>query len=160
MKFDTKRLTPTPPLPTRPNEVWAIDFAMLDQDRRALVMVVVDVGTRRPLSATVCLPIVDDVVATMHRVVRRSGPPQQIWVDAGFRSDPMLQAWAREHSVMLVYTPAGLPRMNNPAERILRHLACFLNGRRFSELMELGHEIERWRQSYTPAARTIPKVNQ
>ncbi|QAU48852.1 DDE-type integrase/transposase/recombinase [Bradyrhizobium guangzhouense] len=160
MKFDTKQFAPTPTLPTRPNEAWAIDFAMLDQDRRALVMMVVDVGTRRPLSATVCLPIVDDVVATMRRLVRRSGRPQEVWLDAGFRADPMLQAWAREHSVLLVYTPAGLPRMNNPAERILHHLASFLHGRCFPELMELGHEIERWRQSYKTAVRTIPEVNQ
>jgi hypothetical protein len=47
-----------------------------------------------------------------------------------------------------------LPQMRSLPERILRDLGDFLRDKHFPTLIELSHDIERWRQSY--AARSIP----
>lgn len=122
-------------------------------------MLVVDVGTRRPLSATMSLAIADDVVATLERLARRSGYPQELWVDHG-REDHFrpIQTWSERHRITVTYGPSR--RTKAAAERPLRDLSASLRDKRFPTLLELGHEIERWRQSYAPAAPTIPDVNQ
>jgi hypothetical protein len=52
MKFNTQSSASAAPHAARRNVAWAIDFAMLDFAHRPLVMLVVDIDTRRPLSAT------------------------------------------------------------------------------------------------------------
>lgn len=84
MKFNTQSPTPAASHGARRNEAWAIDFAKLDLDRRPLVVMVIDVYTRRPLSATVTLSIAEDIAAGLGRLVRRSGCPHEIRIDHGF----------------------------------------------------------------------------
>nr|WP_249782454.1 MULTISPECIES: DDE-type integrase/transposase/recombinase [unclassified Bradyrhizobium] len=151
---------------TRPSETWAVDFMVLDFPSRPYVMLVADVGTRRPLSAAVSLVVIEDIIAALERLVRRSGRPEQIWMDhsLAYRSlmgdfHPALQAWARRHGISVTASPT--PRTTAAAERLLRDLSTFLRDKRFPTLMELGHDIERWRQSYVAAADThIPNVTQ
>jgi hypothetical protein len=120
-------------------------------------MLVVDVGTRRPLSATMSLPDGEDVAPALGRLVRRSGCPDQIWIDNHheFRFGAALKSWAEQHRVSITCVPMRLPQMKSLAELTLRDLVAFLRDKHFPTLIELGHDIERWRQSYV-AARSIP----
>jgi hypothetical protein len=156
MKFDNPPFLPkaTARRVTRPNEAWEIDFAMINFSDRPFVMLVIDVGTRRPLSATVSIMVVEDIVATLQRLVQRSGSPEQVWMTYGVSYDTydgrFLRAWAEQHRVSLTRLPLQTKAV---AERLLCDLSAFLRDKRHSTLMALGHDIERWRQSYTPAAR-------
>jgi hypothetical protein len=163
MKFNS-----TPPMRnapaqqfTRANQAWEVDFAMLDFAERPLVMLVVDVGTRRPLSATVSLAVVEDIVATLQRLVRRSGSPEQVWMTYGISYDSydgrFLRAWAEQHRISLTRLPL---QTKSVTERLFCDLSAFLRDKRFATLMELGHDIERWRQSYKATIPTIPNVDQ
>jgi transposase InsO family protein len=157
MKLDNPPFMPKKPARqmTRLNEAWAVDFMVLDCAHRPLVMLVVDVGTRRALSATVSLAIAEDVVATLERLVRRSGRPQEIWVDdgRGYRFHPV-RVWSERHGITVTYGPS--PRSKAVAERPLHHLRAHLHDKSFATLTELGHDIERWRQAYTAGIRTEP----
>src|ERR1700694_777318 len=92
MKFDTKRFIAKAAARqvTRQNQAWAIDFAMLDFADRPFVMLVVDVGTRRPLSATMSLVVVEDIIAMLERLVRRLGTPEQVWMDYSLAYNSLL----------------------------------------------------------------------
>ena len=162
MKFNNKQFRPTPtPRVTRPNEAWMVDFALLDFVGRPLVMLVADVGTRRPLSATVSLQNAEDVAAALGRLVRPSGSPDQIWIDNHyeFRFGAALKSWAEQHRISITYVAMRMSQMRSLSEPILRNLSAFLRDKHFLPPMELGHTIERWRQSYTPVARPLPNVN-
>jgi transposase InsO family protein len=164
MKFNNPPFMPTTHARqvTRPKEAWAIDFTTLDFADRPLLMLVVDVGTRRPLSATVSLPNAEDVTAALGRLVRQSGCPDQIWIDNHyeFRLGAALKSWAEQHRISITYVPMRMPQMRSLSELILRDLSVFLRDKRFPTLMELAHAIERWRQSYIGAARPLLDVNQ
>jgi hypothetical protein len=156
------KLDSTPPMPnaaaqqfTRANQAWAIDFAVLDFAEGPLVRLVVDVGTRRPLSATLTLAVDDDIAAGLDRLARRSGRPEQIWLDNRyeFRFDPALRSWAERHSISIIYVPMRMPQMKSLSERLLGDLSAYLRDKRFPTLMELGHDIEHWRQRYCAAAQ-------
>jgi hypothetical protein len=62
--------------------------------------------------------------------------------------------------ISIIYCPMQVPMLKPISELILRDLSAFLRDKRFPTLMELGHDIERWRQSYTAAARPLRDVNQ
>jgi len=158
MKFDYlpfMRTTPARQV-TRPNEAWAIDFAILDFAQRPSVMLVVDVGTGRPLSATVSLVVAEDIVVVLDRLVRRSGSPEQVWMDysISYNTDqgcfhPSLHDWAKQNRIWLTHDL--MLQTRRVSERPLRKLEAFLRDKQFPTLIELGREIERWRQSYTAA---------
>lgn len=160
MKFDTTPLMSPARQLTCQNYAWAIDFAMLDLDRRPLLMMVVDVQSHRPLSVTATLAVPARVAATLERLVRREGAPEEIWTDHGYdhRFHPALQALSERHRISIAYGP--MPAIKTLAEPILHDLSVFLRDKRFATLMELGHDIERWRQSYKTATPTAPNVNQ
>lgn len=165
MKFNTHSPTSAALYATSHNEAWAIDFAMLDFAAKPLVMLVVDVRTRRPLSATVSHMAMEDIIIRLERLVRRSGRPERIWMDYSSAYNtieghfhPSLQAWAQKHRISLTHDRMLLTR--RISERPLRDLSASLREKSFTTLMELGHDIERWRQSYHRVARTMPNVNQ
>jgi hypothetical protein len=160
MKFDTTPFMPPARQLTYQNYAWAIDFAKLDLGRRPLLMMVVDVQSQRPLSATATLAVPARVAATLERLVQREGAPEEILTGHGWdhRVDPALQALSERHRISIAY--GLLPAIKTLSEPILHDLSVFLRDKRFATLMELGHEIERWRQSYTGAARPLPDVNQ
>lgn len=138
---------PTKPLPTRRNEAWAVNVAKLDIPNRPTIVMVVDVGTRGLLSATVTLAAGQDVAHTLERLVRRSGTPREIWVDRGLRPLHVLT----ERYGFEVVSGAG-SRIDAVTAPALLRLRAHLHDRRFASLVELGHEIERWRKSRRSAA--------
>ena len=163
------KLNSTPPMPkapaqqfTRANQAWAIDFAVLDFAERPLVRLVVDVGTRRPLSATLTLAVDDDIAAGLDRLARRSGRPEQIWLDNQYEFcfGAAFRFWAEQHRISIIYVPMQMPQMKSLSQRLHGDLNAFLRDKRFPTLMELGHDIERWRQRYCAAAQPIPDVKQ
>lgn len=163
MKFKSALPMPNAPAQhfTRANQAWAVDHAVLDFSQRIFVRLVTDVGTRRPLSAKLTFGIAD-IGTGLERMVDRSGRPEQIWLDNYYesRSDPALKSWTEQHRISIIYVPMRMPQMKSLSERLHRDLNAFLRDKRFPTLTELGHDIERWRQSYTAAAHTIPDVNQ
>ena len=145
------------PHPTRRNQAWAVDFAVLDANSRPFVMIVVDVHTRLPLSATVTPGIAEDVTATLGRLGRRSGVPNNIWLDRGLHTRA-IQNWTEANGISIACGPS--PRIKAVTEPLLRDLRGYLHDNRFPALIELGHDIERWRQFYKTATPTVPNVNQ
>lgn len=141
---------PMMPMPTRANETWAVDHAILDWPERLFVMLVIDVATRRPLSATVSLAVSEDIVATLERLTSRIGCPRQIWVDnsSAYRWG-LFQVWSRQRGIEVLHGPG--PQARAVTERPLHHLCSSLHPKQIPTLMDLGHEIERWRQSYVAA---------
>lgn len=133
---------------TRGNQVWAVDLALLDLPERPVLMLVIDVDTRRPLSATVSGAGSDDVVATLDGLSHRLGLPKEIWIDRGLYP---VQAWSDRHGIDTRCGPD--PRTRAVTEKPLRHLCAHLAGKHPATLMELGHEIERWRRSYAATTR-------
>ena len=146
---------------TRANQAWAVDHAVLDFPQRIFVRLVTEVGTRRPLSATLTFGIAD-IGTGLERMVDRSGRPEQIWLDNYYktRSDPALKSWTERHRISIIYVPMRMLQMKSLSERLYRDLGAFLRDKRFTTLTELGHEIERWRQSYTAAAPSLPGNHQ
>lgn len=149
----------------RANQAWLIDFMVLDFTDRPFVMLVVDVGTRRPLSATVGLVVVEDIIAMLERLVRRSGRPEQVWLDHSLAYNsalgdfhPALQAWAKHHRTLLTQVP--MLRTKFVAERLLRDLSAFLRGKSYPTLMELGHDLERWRQQRAADTPSLSNADQ
>ena len=143
--------------PTRRNQAWAVDFALLDANSRPFVMIVVDVHSRLPLSATVTLGIALDVTATLGRLGQRSGLPEEIWIDHGLHL-PALQTWAEPHRISIACGPS--PRMRAVTEPRLHDLCMFLRDKHYATLMELGHDVERWRQRYAAILQPFSKANQ
>jgi hypothetical protein len=145
---------------TRANQAWAVDHAVLDFSQRIYVRLVTDVSTRRLLSATLTFGIAD-IDTGLERLVDRSGMPEQIWLDNYYksRSDAALRSWAERHCISIIYVPMLIPQMKVLSERPFRDLAAFLKDKRPPTVWELSHELERWRQSYVAAARTISNVN-
>jgi Integrase core domain len=147
MKFDTKQLAKTAkPEVTRQNQAWAVDFARLDLDLRPFVMLVTDVHTRRPLSATVSLTVPQDIADTLNRTIGRSGRPEEIWIDNGFEYHTTLLTLVEQHGITIIYCPMRQPWLKTISEPVLRDLGAFLCDKSFPSLTELGHDIERWRQ--------------
>src|SRR5260370_33434847 len=95
MKFKSKFIpNKTTHRQMRANQAWAVDLAILDLPHRPVVMLVIDVGTRLPLSATVTPSIAADVVATLKRPARRSKRPDE---DRGGAHLRLSAATARQH---------------------------------------------------------------
>lgn len=161
MKFDTTPFMSPDRQLTCQHQAWAIEFAVLDWGCRPLLMMVVDVDahTSLPLSATASVAMPEDIVGMLERLVRRSAKPEEVWIDHGFgHGRAALQSWAEQRRISINYGP--MLRTRALTKPLLRDLAAFLRGNRSASLTELGHEIERWRQSYETAAPIVPNVNQ
>lgn len=159
------KLNSTPPMRnapaqqfTRANRAWAVDYAILDLAERPFVMLVIDVHTRRPLMATVTPTIPEDIAAALERSFHWPSLPEEIWIDRAFERNAALRPWAHEHRISIIYVPVLMPQMKSLSERPLRDLSAFLRDKRFPTLMELGHDIERWRQHYAAARRPFPAI--
>ncbi len=163
MKFDAKQFgaKTAGTNVTHRNQAWAVDHAVLDFPQRIFVRLVTEVGTRRPLSATLTFGIAD-IGTGLERMVDRSGRPEQIWLDNYYktRSDPALKSWTERHRISIIYVPMQTLQMKSLSERLYRDLGAFLRDKRFPTLWELSHELERWRQRYAPATPPLPNANQ
>jgi transposase InsO family protein len=146
---------------TRRNQVWMIDIARLDVGSRLTsVMMVVDVHSRLPLSLTVS-PAIAGAIAiatTLDRLVRRSGPLEDIWIYRDSGLELALRRWAKFHRIAITFGP--MLKAKALTEPIFRDLGAFLRGNLFSTHAKLGLGLEKWRQSYAAAARPLPNAPQ
>ena len=145
MKSDRK--VPMRNHPTRASQVWAIDHAILSSAHRIYIRMVIDVGTRLPLSATLTFGI-EEIGSGLERLIERSRIPEQIWLDNSFvsRSDRLLKLWTKRHRISINYSYS--PEMKAISERSFRALLAFLRGKRPPTILELAKELERWRETY------------
>jgi transposase InsO family protein len=160
MKSETMKLktSATALRATRRNEVWMIDIARLDVGSRLTsVMMVVDVHSRLPLSLTVSPAIAGAIATTLDRLVRRSGPLEDIWIYRDSGLELALRRWAKFHWIGITRGP--MPQMKTLAEPILSDLGAFLHDVRFPTRTQLGHGLERWRQRYTADTPSISNTN-
>jgi transposase InsO family protein len=141
---------------TRRNQVWMMDIARLDVGSRLTsVMMVVDVHSRLPLSLTVS-PAIAGAIAiatTLDRLVRRSGPLEDIWIYRDSGLELALRRWAKFHRIGITRGP--MPEMKTLAEPILSDLGAFLHDVRFPTRTQLGHGLEIWGQRYTAGTPSI-----
>jgi transposase InsO family protein len=160
MKFNTAQSMPNMAARqvTRRNQAWAIDNARLDLgNRRPLIMMVVDVHSRLPLSLTVSPAVAGAIAKTLDRLVRRSGPLEDIWIYRDSGLELALRRWAKFHRIGITRGP--MPQMKTLAEPILSDLGAFLQHVRFPTRTQLGHGLERWRQRYTAGTPSISNAN-
>ena len=151
-----RRRTPRPaplPLPTRPNERWAMDFVhdYLTDGRRLRTLNLVDTCTRE------CLGIEVDVSLPGGRVTRllddlvwSYGLPRSITVDNGpeFISNALDQ-WAILHGVELHFIQPGKPTQNAFVESFNgRFRDEFLSQGRWPSIARARAEVEIWRNDY------------
>lgn len=160
------KLIRTPPSPNvstqqakRANQAWAIDYTVLDFAERPVVRLVIDVRTRRLLSATLTFGMAD-IGSGLERLVDRSGRPEQIWLDSYYNSgfDLALKSWTEQHRISIIYVPTQMPQMRSLFDRLHRDLNAFLREKRCPTLMDLGQDIERWRWRYRAAEQPIPDI--
>ena len=141
------------PGPSRPDELWAMDFmsdALLN-GRRIRVLTVVDLWDRTSPALEA------DISLTGHRVVRvlerlrmQGRKPQVLRVDNGPEfTGKALDTWAHEHGVRLEFTRPGKPMDNGHIESFNGKVRdeC-LNQNAFVSLADARDSLERWRWDY------------
>jgi putative transposase len=140
-------------LPSRANEVWAMDFVhdQLATGAKIRILTVVDTFSRY-------VPVVDprlayrgaDVVATLEGVCKVMGYPAAIRVDQGseFVSRD-LDLWAYQNNVTLDFSRPGKPTDNAFIEAFNGRLrAECLNTHWFLSVADAREKLECWRRDY------------
>jgi putative transposase len=140
-------------LPTRPNEVWSMDFVMdaLSSGRRLKCLTIVDDFTKESVEIVPDHSISGDYVArTLDQVVRFRGAPRAIRTDQGPEfTGRALDQWAYRNGVDLKLIEAGKPMQNAYVESFNGKFRdeC-LNEHWFSTLAEARALISAWRRDY------------
>ena len=139
--------------PTRPNELWAMDFVsdVVAAGRRIRTLTVIDAYTRESLALEVDTSLTGDRVArVLDEIAERRGLPEAIRVDNGpeFRG-LVLDHWAYTHKVELAFIDPGKPSQNGYIESFNGRLRdeC-LNQHWFASLSEARRLIRRWQDDY------------
>lgn len=140
-------------VPSEANQVWSIDF-MHDRlwDGRAFRLLnVIDDFNRQVLwiEADTSLPA-QRVIRVLERLAESRGLPPMIRVDNGpeFVSHK-LDAWCKEHGVVLAYIQPGSPTQNAYAERLNRSLRReLLDAYVFRTLDEVRQKTGEWQHDY------------
>jgi len=143
-------------LPTRPNQVWTMDFTHdnLASGRKFRTLNLMDGFTRQAprIEVDTSLPGLR-VVRVLEQVARQRGYPQAIQVDNGpeFISR-VVDQWAFEHHVELHFIAPGKPTQNAHIESFNGKFRdeC-LNENWFLSLQEARVKIEAWRRDYNEA---------
>lgn len=139
--------------PTRPNELWAMDFVLdsFSTGRRFRVLTVKDLFTHEALLLHADLSITGNIVAhVLDQLKAKRGLPQAIICDNGseFVSKAMDQ-WAFANGVQLRFIQPGKPIQNAFIESFNgRFRASCLDENWFSDLNDARITIELWRQEY------------
>jgi len=143
----------TLPVPTRPNERWAMDFLhdRLATKRSFRVLTMVDEYSRESpaIVADTSLPGAR-VVEVLERVAETHGLPQTITIDNGPEfAGSAVDAWAYRRGIRLHFIEPGKPVQNAYVERFNgRFRDECLNEHWFTSLEEARGLIEAWRQDY------------
>ena len=143
-------------VPTRPNEVWSIDFVMdaLANGRRLKCLTIVDDFTRECLDIAVDYGISGGYVTNvLEQVGQFRGLPSAIRTDQGpeFTSRAM-DRWAYGHGIDLKLIQAGKPTQNAYIESFNgRFRDECLNDHYFNNLAHARALIAQWRRDYNEA---------
>lgn len=139
--------------PVQPNERWSMDFISdaLAQGRRFRCLTLVDDFTREcPLiEVDTSIPALRVIRGLEHLALTR-GLPKQIVVDNGPEfAGKLLDAWAHERGIQLLFIRPGKPIENAYIESFNgRFRDECLNEHWFTSLADARHVIEGWRQDY------------
>jgi putative transposase len=139
--------------PTRPNEVWSIDFVMdaLASGRRIKCLTVVDDFTRECLDIAVDFGISGEYVSrVLDHIAQFRGLPKAIRTDQGPEfTSRALDRWAYDKAVDLKLIAAGKPTQNAYIESFNGKFRdeC-LNDHYFSNLAHARALIAAWRCDY------------
>lgn len=141
------------PMPTSPNEHWAMDFVhdTLSSGRKFRCLTLVDIASRYApvLEVGFSLPG-ERVIAVLNRLAITRGLPSTITVDNGPEFIcRVLRRWATEHRVHLHFIQPGKPTQNAFIESLngtFRH-EC-LDSYAFKTINEAKEKIEQWRCEY------------
>jgi len=142
--------------PTRPNEIWSIDFVMdaLANGRRIKCLTIVDDFTRECLDIVVDYGISGGYVARVLQAIRQfRGLPRAIRTDQGPEfTSRALDRWAYGCGVDLKLIAAGKPTQNAYIESFNGKFRdeC-LNDNYFNNLEHARAVIAAWRRDYNEA---------
>jgi putative transposase len=140
-------------LPTRPNEVWSMDFVMdaLSNGRRLKVLTVVDDFTKESIDLVVAHSICGNhVVSALDRAAKFRGYPKAIRTDQGPEfTGKALDQWAYKNGITLKLIQPGKPTQNAYIESFNGKFRdeC-LNEHWFEDLSHARKTIALWRQDY------------
>src|SRR5690349_8976944 len=140
-------------LPSRPNEVWSMDFVMdaLSSGRRLKCLTVVDDFTKEALELVLDHSITGEYVTrALDQAVRFRGAPRAIRTDQGPEfTGRALDQWAYRNGVDLKLIQAGKPTQNAYIESFNGKFRdeC-LNEHWFATLAEARVLINEWRRDY------------
>jgi putative transposase len=140
-------------LPSRPNEVWSMDFVMdrLEDGRRLKALTVVDDFTKEAVEIALDHGMGSHyVVRVLEQVIRFRGKPAAIRTDQGpeFTANALDQ-WAYRNGVALKLIQPGKPMQNGYVESFNGKFRdeC-LNEHWFSTLAEARAIVASWRCDY------------
>lgn len=144
------------PVPTGPNEQWAMDFVSdsLENGRRMKVLTIIDLWDRRcpRLEADSSIPG-DGVVRVLESLRLRGECPKHLRSDNGPEfTGKALDQWATSAGVQLEFIRPGRPMENGHVESFNGKFReeC-LNAHAFRSMAEARDIIEVWRQDYNTA---------
>jgi putative transposase len=146
--------TRTPmPVPTRPNELWALDFVsdQLVCGRRFRILTIYDVCIRRCLAAVADFSLSGKRVAReLDRLIAVHGKPVAIGSDNGTElTSNAILTWTADSGVDWHYIDPGKPVQNAFIESFNGRLRDeFLNETTFTSLAQAKAVLEEWRRDY------------
>jgi len=140
-------------LPSRPNEVWSMDFVSdaLANGRRIKVLTIVDDFTKESVDLVAEHGISGHyVVRVLERAAQFRGMPSAIRTDQGPEfTGKALDQWAYQNGVQLKLIEAGKPTQNAYIESFNgRFRDECLNDHWFTSLAEARIRIAAWRRDY------------
>jgi len=141
----------TGPRATRKNEIWSVEFAILDIPGRPTVWATLDVFSRLPVVLDTTSGKIDHILFNLDQAGRCGRYPDRLWIDQGyeFRSQ-QLQKWADLREVELVF---GAPIWKRAvAERFLRQLSLFVRDNGLTNPADFKRKLAEWHHAYEEAA--------
>jgi putative transposase len=152
-KKRASHLRVVPPLPTRLNERWSVDFVQdwLTCGRRFRSFNVVDDFTRECLATEVDVSLTGKRIShVLERLCFLRGKPESIVLDNGPElAGKDLDAWAHQHGVKLLFIRPGKPVENAFIESFNGKMRDECLGQmHFFDLADARKKIEAWRIDY------------
>ena len=140
-------------VPTEPNHIWSIDFMTdcLQTGRRFRTFNVLDDFNREGLGIEIDVSLASArIVQALDRIAERRGYPNALRCDNGpeLRS-VVLQQWAQQHHIKILYIQPGKPTQNAFIERFNgTYRREILNAYLFQNLEEVRDITEIWLDQY------------